>query len=320
MRTNPRCKLAFLQSADHGNWIQLQLRRPVGLAILAGLLLVAAAGAGWAGETSHEPTPRPRHDRCLAFDGIDDHATIPAAPSLAYPGTGGWSLDLWVKPVIYPTGETAILAQESVNIPGRDPYSIRVYPTHFGFRINGKQGKSDEIRFDLPLGVWSHIAATYDADGHHHVMAVFVNGEQIERRETEVHMERRIDPIRLGNVGREYGQPYFTGLIDDLHLWSRALSAEEVTMLEALDGQPNWRSAPDVDLKLWQDFNAPSDYAQILLETSLFQNHMILGTPDRSPNDASPTLVLRTPSGERTATPLDQVTTETVPAVEGLVD
>lgn len=318
MRTNPRPVIASPFSSHRFG--STRLRRSAGLTVLAGVLLVPAGGAGSADETGQDPTARPRHDRCLAFDGVDDHATIPAAPSLAYPGTGGWTVELWVKPVAYPTGETAILAQESVNIPGRDPYSIRVYPTHFAFRINGKQGNSDEIRFDLPLGAWSHVAATYDADGHHHVMSVFVNGELTERRATNVHMERRIDPIRLGNVGREYGQPYFTGLIDDLHLWSRALSAGEVQMLKELDGKPYWRSAPDFDLKLWQEFNASSDYAQILLETSLFQNHMVLGTPDRSPNDASPALVLRTPTGEHATTPIDQVTTETAPAINWKTD
>jgi|GEM_PF-2813581 len=240
-------------------------------------------------QTYEPPHTQPRYtDRVLAFDGLDDHATVPAAPSLAYPGQGGWTIELWVKPIVYPTSETAILVQESINVPGHDPYSIRAYPTHFAFRVDGRHGKSDELRFDLPLGVWSHVAAVYDADGHHHTMAVYVNGDLLDRRDTPVHMETRQDPIRLGNVGREYNQPYFTGLLNNVRLWKRALTGTELA--EAMAGQ----FRPLVfDLVLNLTFDDNSDLSPITQDRSPYDNHALLGDPISSDNHVAPIRVLR---------------------------
>ncbi|MFG0307058.1 MAG: LamG domain-containing protein [Phycisphaerales bacterium JB040] len=226
--------------------------------------------------------------RVLAFDGIDDHATIPGAPSLAYPGQGGWSVELWVKPIVYPTAETAILVQESINVPGHDPYSIRAYPTHFAFRVDGRHGQSDEIAFDLPLGVWSHVAAVYDADGHHHTMAVYVNGVRLDFRDTPVHMESRHDPIRLGNVGREYAQPYFTGLLDDVRIWNQALTDTEVGNAMRADLGP-----VQFNLVLHLTFEDTSDLSPISLDRSPYANHALLGVPTDATNPAAPRRVLR---------------------------
>lgn len=242
---------------------------------------VSVAGAETSAERSRSAPARAHAGRCLAFDGIDDVVTVPPAPSIAYPKKGGWSVELWVKPVVYPGAETAIVVQESVGVVARDPYSIRAHPTHFSFRVDGVDGQ-DELAFDLPLGVWSHVAAVY-RDGDARSLAVFVNGRRAGSKATSVRIERRLDPIRIGNVGREFGQPHFTGLVDDVRLWSRPLDRKGVRAAMAGDID---RSSPD--LRLWLGFDEPSDMAQIALDRSPYQNHAVLGEPSVQPNPTAP--------------------------------
>ncbi|MFK7882830.1 MAG: LamG-like jellyroll fold domain-containing protein [Phycisphaerales bacterium] len=102
-------------------------------------------------------------NRSLSFDGHNDFVTVPACKAMSYPGTGGWTVELWVKPVAYPqSGEASIIGQESVGIAARDPWSFRIHPTYFEFRVDDANGASDSIVFDLTTGSWQHVACVYE--------------------------------------------------------------------------------------------------------------------------------------------------------------
>lgn len=228
-----------------------------------------------------EPDSYP--ERALAFDGLDDFATVPACDAVRYPGTGGWTVEFWVKPVIYPFhGETSIIGQESVGVPGHDPWSVRAHPTHFEFRIDGVQGNSESVRFDLALGVWQHIACAYDNTDNERSLSVYINGELVESRPTGVRMDSRLDPVYLGALTGIH----FCGLLDEARLWSAALGADAV--IRAMDG----RVRPDeTDLRAWWSFDDGSP--GVAVDRGPHGAHAVLGRPDRPNDPARPQRVVR---------------------------
>lgn len=226
-----------------------------------------------------ETTPQAR---ALSFDGRDDFATVPACEAMAYPGSGGWTVELWLKPVIYPRGEVSIIGQESVGVDAHDPWSIRADRSHFVFRVDGEQGQIATLAFDLTLGVWQHVACVYADTQDGRSMSVYLNGRLIGQQQTDVVMERRIDPVYMGALGK--GR--FTGLIDEARVWAGALSEGEVRLAQAgvVSGQ-------DERLRAWWSFDEPAGPAA--LDRSGHHAHAVLGVPHDSNDTSAPTRAFR---------------------------
>lgn len=87
----------------------------------------------------------------------------------------------------------------------------------------------------LPTGRWVHLAATYDGK----MMRLFMDGQEIASMERSGPILENARPIILG--GYEVGHPaFFTGWLDEVKLYRRALSGEEVAVRarSAPEGSP----------------------------------------------------------------------------------
>ncbi len=80
----------------------------------------------------------------------------------------------------------------------------------------------------LPAGVWTHVAVTLGGG----VGILYVNGAEVARNSSMT-----LTPASLGGtsqnwIGRsQYSDPYLSGAVDDLRIYSRVLSASEVAAL-----------------------------------------------------------------------------------------
>ncbi|WP_207910684.1 DUF1553 domain-containing protein [Chthoniobacter flavus] len=88
----------------------------------------------------------------------------------------------------------------------------------------------------MKLNEWSHIAVTYDGSGKGSGIRVFVNGKPIEVRDngyTLTDSIRVAAPLRLGQQG---GRQSFTGAVQEVQVFDRALTSVEVRgLLHLLD-------------------------------------------------------------------------------------
>lgn len=229
----------------------------------------------------------PSPDRALAFDGRDDFATVPACDAMRYPGQDGWTVELWLKPVVYPFGdEVTIVGQESVGVHARDPWSIRAHRSHFEWRVDDAHGRSASIAFDLTLGVWQHVACVYDEHDGVQSLAVYVNGHPIGRKDTEIRMESRLDPVYMGALGKVR----FTGLIDQVRVWSKALDESDIDR-SILTYWADSSTMDSADLRGWWAFEEAD--GAIAMDWSRHGVHAILGKPHEPENASAPTRVLR---------------------------
>ncbi len=79
------------------------------------------------------------------------------------------------------------------------------------------------------LKVWYHIVVTYNGS----VMEMYVNGVKADSKQYHDKIKKNSNPMLIGKSGFK---EYFYGLIDEVMIYDRALSAKEVKQLYKAQG------------------------------------------------------------------------------------
>lgn len=171
--------------------------------------------------------------QALKFDGVNDRAVLADSASLQL--TESLSIEGWIRIDSFPTSGHGLILFRGDYRGGLDPYSIAVEPNgNFSFLVSDL---NNAFQLEAPVSVYTggfiHVAATLDdATG---AMRIYVNGELAAETVTAIRPFHDLSPsqnpgIGIGNHGGDlflYNYP-FHGLIDELSVYNRALSAAEV--------------------------------------------------------------------------------------------
>jgi len=80
----------------------------------------------------------------------------------------------------------------------------------------------------IELGKWHHVVMTYDND----TMCLYVNGKlDMKMKKGFVNRYLETDSVMLGNSANKKNDRFFNGMIDDIAIYNRVLSEEEVKEL-----------------------------------------------------------------------------------------
>jgi fibronectin type 3 domain-containing protein len=154
-----------------------------------------------------------RFGSALSFNGNGNLVTVPDSNSLDL--SVGMTLEAWVRPDLG-SWRTAILKER----PGGLAYAM--------YASTDTNRPSTEINVDvrgtaaLPTATWSHLAATYDGA----TMRLYVNGTQVASRAAAGTIPISSGALRIG--GNTLWGEYFSGLIDEVRIYNRALTAAEI--------------------------------------------------------------------------------------------
>ena len=158
----------------------------------------------------------------LRFDGTDDYVTCGAGPSLDM--RGAMTLEAWVYPEGRPKGEPGILGKQFSS------FLITYYRKgNCYWYVNDG---ANYCRADVAPSTWSHIVATFDGT----MMKLYLNGKLVGERKSKYPKVNAGRNLAIGCVlGNRAAQDpayaptaYFKGLIDEVRVYRRALSATEV--------------------------------------------------------------------------------------------
>ena len=142
--------------------------------------------------------------------------TVPDAPSLDL--TTNMTLEAWLDPASLSSWRSALMKETPTDI------SYAIYANTSGNRYAGIAGAYEvDGRSQLPLNTWSFVAVTYDGA----TIRVYLNGTQISTSNRTTTMPVTAQPLRIGGDS-QWGE-YFNGLIDNIRIYNRALSAAEIT-------------------------------------------------------------------------------------------
>ncbi|MCP4204013.1 MAG: DUF5060 domain-containing protein [bacterium] len=176
-------------------------------------------GAGWV------PGVPGSGETALDFDGSADHVLVANTSALDITGTE-ITLAAWIYPH---TGGVAVgsrIISKRTDAGGSDVYALYTEGNRIRFRLDGQDMISD---FVFTNNEWLHVAAVYNGVDKR----IYVNGvldaatpqaktDAIDSSARAVHFGKREDEDR-----------FFDGLIDELLIYDRALSAAEIAALAA---------------------------------------------------------------------------------------
>jgi len=165
-----------------------------------------------------------------AFSFVPPQTRVTIADNAAYQLTS-LSIQGW----IFPMGTGGIVFFRGDNRVGLDPYSMDMndsaHPTNINFNLENGSGSVVSLHAPIALNQWQHIAGTFD--GGTGDMRLYVNGALTSETSTALRPLLALDPGStpgLG-IGNTQGTTYdfnFDGNIDEISLYSRALSQSEI--------------------------------------------------------------------------------------------
>lgn len=172
------------------------------------------------------------------------YVAVADAPALDFATTGAsFTLSAWVNPVDDNTQQYGIM-EKWTWVPGppgyaSDGYMLRLYSNRGAhFAICGPSGPSAGIDGPVvPAGAWTHLAAVYEVNPG--LMHLYVNGSPVGTTASSPPTAGTADL----QIGAGQGYQFFPGLIDDVRVYSRALTQADVQAIVA-GGQPSTTPPP----------------------------------------------------------------------------
>ena len=160
-----------------------------------------------------------RNGGALVFNGVDNLVTVPADPALSL--STGMTVEAWVYPMA--TASPRNIAMKE----GLTDLSYALYASDATSRpksiINTGSGDLGTAgTAQLPANVWSHLATTFDGSTHR----LFVNGVLVASVSAAGTLVQTSGPFRIG--GNSLLGEWFSGAIDDMRVYDRALSTTEL--------------------------------------------------------------------------------------------
>lgn len=173
--------------------------------------------------------------------GHDSHVTIPGSPTL-----NGIRQQVTVAARVFPRtlrdGYTVVVSRQVAELLHPDQFFLGFGPengsVHYKWHLGAESGDGDCYEGTPDVGRWMHLAGTYDGA----VMRLFVDGVEIGSRPLTGNIRTDDNPVTIGgeenNPVQGDVENELDGYVDDVRIYSRALSAAEVAELARLHATP----------------------------------------------------------------------------------
>jgi len=160
----------------------------------------------------------------LFFDGTDDYVEIPNSTSLDI-GTDGVTVSVWVN-LKYLPKEMPTSIGPIYDAP-QDSYVIYEdkWNRELRFKVSTENGaeRPGIPNDDLVKGEWLHIVGVYDGAQ----ALIYLNGV---KKDSHPGLTGTVKADQVARIGQD-GSHYFNGAIDNLQIFNRGLTPEEITSL-----------------------------------------------------------------------------------------
>ncbi len=130
------------------------------------------------------------------------------------------TLSAWIMPTATQSGWRTILQRQTDSYFLNASNDAALRPAGGGTFGGGTSFVSGPTA--NPVNAWTHVALTYDGT----TQRLYVNGTQVATRATTGTIQATDNPLWIGG-NNPYGE-YFTGLIDDVRIYNRALTQTDI--------------------------------------------------------------------------------------------
>ncbi len=157
---------------------------------------------------------------CLSFDGSDDYVNCGnnASLNVGQPaGSNGLTLEAWIKPNSTVISDAGIIDNNNLKYAFTYHNASKLY-----FYIHDG---SNFVVADMSYGAWHYVVGTWDGTAGPNSMKLFIDGQLVAQKASSYDTTSANGPIY---IGKRVGKNSFDGLIDEVRIYNRALSAEEI--------------------------------------------------------------------------------------------
>ena len=167
-----------------------------------------------------------KYGNALSFNGTSSYVDLgnPAALQL----TGSMTVEAWVKAAATPADDGQIVAKSDSTsgwqlktTPDNGPQNFSVVVTNSSQRRIKRFSTTTRA-----LNTWYHVAGVYNASAR--TMTIYVNGVLENGTLQGTVPTANLNAAVNANIGRRTGGLYFNGVIDEVRIYNRALSATEI--------------------------------------------------------------------------------------------
>ncbi len=159
-----------------------------------------------------------KYGSALSFNGTSNYVTVNDSNTLDL--TNAMTLEAWIKPTTL-NGWNSILLKEQA-----DNLSYAMYANTDGNVPSGEifSTYNDYVRSPSPVSVnnWTHIASTYNGT----TLKIYINGTEVASKNTNGLIKTSNNALRIG--GNSIWGEYFNGVIDEIRIYNKVLSATEI--------------------------------------------------------------------------------------------
>jgi hypothetical protein len=204
-----------------------------------------------------------RSGAAVNLDGVDDFVQLPA---LEVTG-GALTILAWVRNSSFPAGVSQRFIAKASDSTEQGTYwmvgqTIANQQNFLRFRLRTGTVTTTltAMSGNLPINTWYHVAATYDGS----TMRLYLNGSEVGSIRKSGSLARGIGvPLHVGRSPD--GSSYMRGAIDDVRIYSSALTRSEITSVISSAGSPSSpdNQAPTVSL------SGPADGASFAAGTTI---------------------------------------------------
>ena len=182
-----------------------------------------------------------KYNNALSFSGSNAWVTVPDSATLDL--TTGMTVEAWLRPTTVERlahgGREGAAGQPRLRDLREQREAIGLPAEVFvGGSTRSVQGTAA-----LPTLTWSHVAATYDGS----TLRLYVNGAQVGSLAASGTILTSNSAFRIG--GNSIWGEYFNGLIDEVRVYNRALTAGEIQA--------------DMNRSITPDVTAPHDHGEV---------------------------------------------------------
>jgi glucose/arabinose dehydrogenase/chitodextrinase len=224
----------------------------------SGTTAADASGHGITGTLTNGPTWGPgRYAGAINLDGVDDYVDLGNPASLHL--TGSMTISAWINSSAFPTDDAAVVSKRG-SIGFQLDTTVDRGARSIGFKLTNGTG-ADMIRYGmtaLHTNTWYHVAGVYDAATG--TMTVYLDGHVDNGAQIGTITGTQQDSPQNVVIGRRaIGGDLFTGSVDDVRIYDRALSLAEIQadMAKSLGPASSDTTPPSVSV------TAPAAGAQV---------------------------------------------------------
>ncbi|MEN8131625.1 MAG: LamG-like jellyroll fold domain-containing protein [Pseudomonadota bacterium] len=186
----------------------------------AGTIVADVSGNGNNGEIlGAKRSAQGKYGKALLFDGVDDWVTVADADLLDL--EVGMTIEAWVNPTTTLTSWRTVVMKEQ---PGGSIYYLAAN-SDANTPASGIYIGTEQILFSGTPPVpnkWTHLTVTYDGVNQR----LYIDGTEVGSQPMSGPIQRSNGALRIG--GNSLWGEYFTGYIDEVRIYNRALSASEI--------------------------------------------------------------------------------------------